>query len=179
MKKIIILFAAATLALSSCEGPMGPPGPPGVPGQNGQDGQDGRDGRDGQRGEDGAGLHWFKSNPIVINSNQWELTNGAPGELNSFYSVRVRSTWLTREIFDNATIVAYVENGEGKKHAMPFVWHRGDFDDNGNKIEWTETFEFEFEQEWMTFYIRYSDFATEVRPGTETFHVIALWEKEL
>ncbi len=181
MKKLIFLFAAATLALTSCEGPMGPPGPQGMPGQNGQDGQDGRDGQNGQNGRDGEGTNWFKTNPITIRTRDWQL-DGNAGDLNSYYYCKVRVPQLTQHIYNTGSVVAYIENLDGKKNGMPFVYHRGDVGKNGEDILWTETYDFDFYVEdstggWVTFYLTYSDFNTQVNPEEDkTFYIVAFWQ---
>ncbi len=173
------------MMLAACEGPegpMGPAGPQGAPGQNGQNGADGRDGDDGRNGLDGSGTHWFKTDPITIRPRDWSVDGGV-GNLNSFYYYKVRVPELTRHIYENGSVIAYVENLEGKKNGMPFVFHRGTVLDNGQEYTWTETYDFDFSADswtgWITFYLTYSDFNTNIDPDEDkTFYVVAFWENE-
>ena len=160
--------------LTACEGPegpMGPAGPQGIPGQNGRNGQDGKDGRDG------SGTKWF-SIPITVQSSEWGLTNGNAEDLNSYWFAAKPLPELTKHIYDNGSVIAYIENIDGIKNGMPFVWHKGEVQ-NGKLFLWTETYDYDFTVGStggeIGFYVTYSDFSTNIRPETKTFHVVLLW----
>jgi hypothetical protein len=177
MKKIMFL-ALSALLLAACEGPMGPPGPAGLPGAAGHDGHDGQDGRDGQNGKDGEGTHWIREE-FVVQPGDWVL-NGGVNDMESFYSCTFKWNELTQHIYENGAVVAYIENGApdgpSLKNGMPYVWHRGKVID-GQTYEWTETYDFDFRPEWITFYCTYSDFETgELPDRTRTFHVVLLYD---
>lgn len=171
-----MFIAATALILAACEGPMGPigpMGPQGAPGQNGYNGQDGRDGRDGH---DGEGTKWFRQK-FTVYPEEWGVDNGAPGQLNTFFFALKELPELTREVYDNGSVIAYIENAEGIKNGMPFVWPRGEVTDGGkNDYLWTEIYDFDFAVGEVGFYLRYSDFETGVRPlDPITFYVVLIW----
>jgi hypothetical protein len=175
MKKLLFILAS-TLILAACEGPMGPPGPQGLPGAPGQNGQDGRDGQNGYNGKDGEGTNWTRRK-ITINPDSWTVMNGNPGDLNTFFFASVPWNELTQYIYDNGSVVAYIENYDGVKNGMPFVLHRGEKDDNGNDILWTETYDFDFSPGELGFYLTYSDFSTRIRPDKPVdFYIIMFWQ---
>jgi hypothetical protein len=179
MKKLILIIVAA-LAFAACEGPMGPPGPQGLPGAPGQNGHDGEDGRDGQNGRDGQGTHWIREK-FTVNPGDWVLKGGAD-QLNSYYAADFRWLSMTQEVYQNASVVAYIETemvgGNRVKNGMPYVWHRGTVID-GKDYMWTETYDFDFVPGWMTFYLTFSDFYTKDNRPTEpvTFHVVVIWDE--
>ncbi len=163
MKKLLFSIAAACLFIA-CEGPVGPMGP---------QGQDGRDGRDGQNGRDGQGTNWYTTS-ITIDADEWRLS-GNTGELNSCFYANVELDQLTENVYRNGSVIAYIQTGDGVKNGMPFVQHRGAVED-GKEFLWTQTYDFDFIPGEIGFYVTYSDFKTEIRPGTETFHVILFWQ---
>jgi hypothetical protein len=181
MKKRILIIVAA-LAFAACEGPMGPPGPQGLPGAAGHDGHDGEDGRDGQNGRDGQGTYWTRE-PFTIYPDEWKVAEGKPGDLNTYFRQTFKWNKLTDAVCQNGLVMAYIEtvdqNGLRQNIGMPFVLHRGDVDEKtGKDILWTETFDFDFRPEFITFNLTYSDFNTTIRPeGPVTFHVLILQEK--
>lgn len=160
--------------LAACEGPMGPVGPmgpPGVPGQNGQNGQDGDDGRDG---EDGEGTKAY-TQEFTILPHHWQLV-GNPNELNSFFVATKQFDRLTQDVYESGSVIAYVENHDGVKNGMPFVWHKGGLNDWNEEILWTETYDFDFTVGEVRFYLTYSDFSTDITPDEiKTFHIVLLW----
>ena len=158
MKKLVLLFTAVLLI--SCEGPMGPEGPTG------------RTGAQGPAGEDGYGNSWFIK-PITIQSSEWELI-GDQGELKSYYFVDIPLPQLTETIYKEGTVVAYIETETGIKNGLPYVLHTGEKDGDKDKL-WTQTYSFDFYPGGIGFYVSYSDFSTEYRPATETFHIVLMW----
>lgn len=172
MKKII-LSAAIALLFASCEGPVGPMGPMGP---QGRDGQNGLDGRDGQDGRDGNGANW-SSFSITVDEKDWILKGGEAGALNSYYAAYKKDSRLTDYIFRNGSVIAYLQTDKGVKNGMPFVLHKGQLSESGDReFLWTETYDFDFTTGEFGFFVTYSDFSTNIaRPGTETFHIVLYW----
>lgn len=156
MKKILlliltVLFVAVT---TSCEGPTGPMGPQGDP------------------GDDGYGTSWFTQS-YKIKKSAWKLV-GNKGELNSFYYTSIPVSDLTQTIYQDGTVLAYIETESGVKNSLPYVSHRGGKDSLGEFL-WTQTYDFDFSVGYITVYLTYSDFNTQVSPDAETIHLVMMW----
>ncbi len=162
MKKALF-FTFVLFFLMSCEGPMGPTGPMGPSGPAGRNGLDGLD---------GEGTNWYTTS-FTINENEWTL-KGNPGDLNSYFCVYKPLDKLTEYIYQRGTVIAYIEVEKGVKNGMPYVLHLGEKLDN-KEFLWTQTYDYDFVTGEVGFYITYSDFNTQIRPGTETFHVVLMW----
>lgn len=151
MKKILntlaILFTIITF--TSCEGDEGPMGPKGDP-----------------------GVSWY-TKTITISKYQWKLS-GAINDLNSYYYAEIPISELSQFIFNDGTVLAYIEPENGIKNGLPYVLHKGE-KVNGKEYLWTQTYDFDFEVGYMTFYLTYSDFNTISIPDTETFHIVLMW----
>lgn len=152
MKKLLLSIVAILFFVTACEGPTGPMGPAGPQGEQGE-----------------TGTSWF-TRSYTIKASDWKLS-GKPGELNSFYYVSIPVSELTKFIYESGTVLAYIETEPGIKNSLPYVSHRGGSDDKGEFL-WTQTYDFDFQVNEITFYLTYSDFNTKVEPGTETVHVI-------
>ncbi len=162
MKKIIFLLFAA-IAMISCEGPMGPEGPMGAQGRDGQDGKD---------GQDGYGANWYTTS-FTIKKSDW-LLSGEPGDLNTYFFVDREIPQLDDFIFDEGTVIGYIQTGKDVKNGLPFVLHMGETQGN-QELLWTQTYDFDFSPGMIRFYITYSDFSTNIPPEGETFHIILMW----
>ncbi|MCD7901752.1 MAG: hypothetical protein LUH22_18420 [Bacteroides sp.] len=158
MKKLVLLLVLA-VSFMACEGPTGPRGPSGM---------------DGRDGEDGYGTNWFAKS-FTIQPNQWELI-GEPGELNSYFVVDKELPELTRDIYKERAVIAYVQTGDKVKNGMPYVLHQGGVDTDGKELTWTQTYDFDYSEGWVGFYVTYSDFNTQIKPvDPVTFHIILMW----
>jgi len=156
MKKIIITVFASLLFIA-CEGPIGPEGP---------------EGPRGSKGEPGSGGNWYTTS-ITINSDEWELVGGV-NELNSYFFIDKPISQLSENIYRKGTVIAYIETSKGVKNGLPYVLHKGDADNKGEFL-WTQTYDFDFYPGGVGFYLTYSDFSTNIRPDTETFHIVLMW----
>ena len=159
MKKSIFI-AAALFILMACEGPEGPAGPMGQPGQPGQDGRD------------GEGANWYTTT-VTVNANEWKI-NGTPGDLNTYFYFYKPLSVLNKTIYERGSVIAYIEVEQGIKNGMPYVLHLGEAA-NEKEFLWTQTYDFDFDEDGVGFYVTYSDFNTQIRPGTETFHLVFMW----
>lgn len=156
MKKVLSVLLVAMLFVA-CEGPEGPMGAQGPV---------------GPKGEPGEGTNWYITS-FTINENEWELV-GEPNELNSYYVVDKPLKELTKRIYESGTVVAYIETVKGMKNGLPYVLHLG-VEGNLGELLWTQTYDFDFYPGGVGFHVTYSDFETNIRPGTETFHVVVMW----
>lgn len=173
MKKLLMLLMLA-VSLFACEGPTGPMGPMGPPGYDGEDGRNGYDGKDGKDGKDGQGAHWFAKS-FTIQPDDWILI-GQPGELKSYFVAEKELPQLTKEIFRERAVIAYIETGHGMKNGMPYVLHKGENGSNGKEFIWTETYDFDYSEGLVGFYLTYSDFNTQVKPNEPIiFHIVLIW----
>ncbi|NDV81698.1 hypothetical protein D0T87_06830 [Bacteroides sp. 51] len=167
MKRVFLLLALA-ISFMACEGPVGPMGPSGMDGMNGRDGMDGKDGKDG------IGTNWL-TKTFTIQPHEWELV-GTPGELNSFFLVDRKLPELTKDIFKERAVIAYIKTDDGYKNGMPYVLHKGGTGDNGKEFIWTQTYDFDYSEGWVGFYLTYSDFNTQLKPeDPTTFYIVLMW----
>jgi len=165
MRKIVFILLSA-IALIACEGPEGPMGPRGADGQNGQNGKDGQDGKDGY------GTEWYTTS-FTINKSDWILS-GQAGGLNTYFYADKKIPELSEFVFDEGTVLGYIQTDVNVKNGMPFVLHLGD-EQNGQEFLWTQTYDFDFSPGMVRFYITYSDFNTQIPPESETFHIVLMW----
>ena len=116
--------------------------------------------------------YWYVTS-ITVRENEWQLV-GRPGDLNSYYRAYKPLKQLTRTVYEEGAVLAYIETDAGVKNTMPYVLHKGEY--NGYQdLLWTETYDFDFTTGEIGFYITYSDFNTYIKPGTEKFHVVLIW----
>lgn len=155
MRKLFILLLA--ISFIACEGPMGP---------------EGLTGPQGPKGEPGYGNNWHVTSFTVAKS-EWKLV-GNPGELNSYFYVDKPLKELTQTVYNEGSIISYIETDKGVKNGMPYVLHLGEAE-GSKEFLWTQTYDFDFYKGGITFYVTYSDFNTQIRPDIETFHVVLMW----
>lgn len=110
---------------------------------------------------------------VTVNESEWRLA-GEENALNSYFYVYKKVEGLNSNVYKNGTVIAYIETEPGVKNGMPYVLHKGE-EDGGKEFLWTQTYDFDFDDSEMGFYVTYSDFTTTIRPGTETFHVVMMW----
>lgn len=168
MKKVLLLLVVA-IAFVACEGPEGPMGSPGMNGQDGKDGQNGQNGKDGNNG-----TSWV-TKTFTIQPDEWELI-GNPGELNSYFFVDKSLSELSKSIYEDGAVIAYIQTADEVKNGMPYVLHKGGHDADGKEIVWTQTYDFDYYPGGVGFYLTYSDFNTQLKPiEPETFHIVLMW----
>ena len=156
MKKLLFI-PAVIMMFMACEGPEGPEGPMGPK---------------GAKGNDGESAVWHTVS-IPVNENDWIL-KGEPGDLNTYFYAYKHLPILTRNIYEDGSVIAYIQTDKGVKNGMPFVLHLGEA--AGDKeFLWTQTYDFDFEVGGVCFYVTYSDFNTQIRPGPETFYIVLMW----
>jgi hypothetical protein len=154
MKKTLLLLFVC-IAFIACEGPEGPMGPV------------------GPQGEPGTGTNWYATS-YTIQPNEWELV-GNKGELNSYFFVDKPLPRLSDFVYEDGSILVYLEFSPNVKNVMPFVSHKAGVDDLG-EFFWTETYDYDFYKGGIGFYLTYSDFNTKMKPNQAiTFHVILMW----
>lgn len=154
MKKVLLLLVI--IGLISCEGPEGPMGP------------------EGPQGKQGYGTNWYNTS-FTINSNEWKVGGGKPGDLNTYFYVDKDISQLTKSVFDEGTIIGYIETEKGVKTGLPYVWHLGTVV-NSEDYLWTKTYDFDFVEGGVRFYITYNNFDTGIKPTyNETFHIVLMW----
>ena len=146
MKKITLILLSA-ITFIACEGPMGP------------------------EGEPGYGTNWYTTS-LTINSSDWSLS-GAPGDLNTYFFADMDIPQLSDFIYREGTVIGYIQTAGSVKNGLPYVLHFGE--EGGKEFLWTQTYDFDFSPGMIRFYITYSDFNTQISPGTETFHIILMW----
>jgi len=156
MKKITFVLLAVVMFIA-CEGPEGPMGPQGP---------------QGQVGEPGYGVSWYTTS-FTINESDW-LLSGRAGDLNTYFYADRNISQLTDVVFDEGTVVGYIQTSKDVKNGLPFVLHMGE-ESGGDEFLWTQTYDFDYSPGMVRFYITYSDFNTQISPGAETFHIILMW----
>ncbi|MDR1259371.1 MAG: hypothetical protein LBK65_08870 [Tannerellaceae bacterium] len=147
MKKLFITLLTA-ICLLSCEGPAGPMGP-------------------------AAEQTQWKYVYYTVEDRHWNLV-GQIGDLNSFYEFSFEEPSLTDFIYSEGVVMGYaVDNPQTRDEILrplPDTWPVGE-DTN----LWTESVTFAYKPGLVTFYVGYSDFATNVRPPTMTFKIMMIW----
>ncbi len=111
---------------------------------------------------------------FTIYAEDWQLV-GDPNEINSYYTYIFNTREITSDIYYNGSVTGYLVQDEGTNNEvqtpLPYVLHLGD---DVNPF-WTETYTFDFMPGSIAFYVRYSDFATQVVPPTCTFRMVLRW----
>ncbi len=153
MRKIL-LFIFVVVTFTACKGDEGPMGP---------------------QGEPGYGTDWY-TKTITIRKSQWKLS-GEENSLNSYYYAEVSIPELTSLVYKDGAVIAYIESDYGIKNNLPYILHRGSVNsETGKEYLWTQTYDFDFEVGYMTFYLTYSDFMTgSNKDDDDTFHIVLLW----
>lgn len=126
----------------------------------------------GEDGKDGIGAN-IVTKKITINKNQWTLA-GKPSDLGSYYYVTVKVPELTPFVMDHGVKLAYIEPESRVQVGMPYVLHKGAVINNKEYL-WTQTYDCEYEEGYVTFILTYSDFITSSAPDTEVFHLLLSW----
>jgi len=170
MKKVIFTLLVA-ISFMACEGPEGPMGPAG---QDGRPGLNGQDGKDGQNGQDGKGTKWYTTS-FTVNQSDWKLS-GKVGDLNSYFYADKNLPQLDDFVFAKGTVIGYIEPEPNVKNGLPFVLHKGDILNSGQEVLWTETYDFDYSDGLIRFYLTYSDFSTNIPAPTQKFHIVLMWE---
>jgi len=150
MKKLLFLLSAV-LIFATCEGPPG---------------------RDGLDGYDGEGMNWKVINYTVY-ENDWVLV-GRPNDLESYYKYTFSESLLTRFIFENGNVFGYRwidANTQTPLAQTVFMGENGP----GGSIYFSDTYSFSFSPGSITFYVDYSDFATQTLPPTCDFRIVLNW----
>ncbi len=158
MKKgiLLIILAAGTL-LTSCEGPQGPMGPMGPQGVQ------------GPQGPNGNSFANWKIVDCTVRDLDWQV---AP----DYYFCEVRINDLTPTVVDFGTVLAYrylsASIDDPTQQILPYTRHQSD----GVNL-WTETIDYEFTDNLITFYVTNSDFfyPQEWIPSTMYFRVVLMW----
>lgn len=151
MKKIIGL-ALLAIAFASCEGPMGPEGPQGPPGENTVEG--------------------LLNKTFTVYSNDWQEIPNVEG--NPCFMCEFELNDITNEVYENGLVVGNIYTTVGNVETLsplPYVLHRQATDEAGNPIYWTETYTFDYNPGYVAFYVTYSDFFMDQRPGNIDFRI--------
>ena len=150
MKKY--LFLLTVLVLAACEGPMGPPGEPGTV------------------------TNW-KILTYTVRADEWKLV-GYAGELNSYYMCEKPARDITDFIYTDGNVTGYLIQNPRKQNEvqtpLPFVIPRGELD-KGQEILYTEVYTFDFMPGSIAFYVNYTDFETNIRPGECDYRIVLTW----
>ena len=148
MKKLLLL-AIISLTLFSCEGPMGPQGPA------------------------GEGMYW-RYYTYTVNSQDWELVT-SPDGLNTYYMYVFDNNDITDDLYINGYVLGYLVQSPGTQDEvitpLPYVIHRGDTDNSGTEMLWTETYTYDYMPGSVAFYVQYSDFVQQ-QPGDMVFRLV-------
>jgi hypothetical protein len=142
MKKYVFLLSLLTLTFASCEGPMGPPG-------------------------DGVTRSIIN---FTVHEGDWKLV-GRVNELNSFYMYEFPAPEVTAFVCEKGNVFGYRWFDIDEQTPLGQVVHIGELI-NGNEYLFTETYSFSFRPGYITFYVDYSDFVTDIPPGTCDFRIV-------
>ncbi|MDR1344183.1 MAG: hypothetical protein LBJ39_02405 [Tannerellaceae bacterium] len=105
----------------------------------------------------------------IYTVKQWGLSSGT-----SFYQCSFSEPALTEFVYNNAIVAAYwVINPDTRNETLqpiPDTWPAAEGPDR-----WLESVTFDYSPGRVTFYVGYSDFATNVAPPEMTFKLMMIW----
>jgi len=126
---------------------------------------------EGPEGPAGEGVNSYIED-IVIRDGEWKLMDDGDG---TYYMCTINIPALSRQIYldGNVFVYRYIRPGQSSEvqTPLPFTLHLQE----GGNYEWTETTYFDFMPGSIAFYVQYSDFATNITPGTQEFRVVFNW----
>ena len=145
MKNLLAIFLMAIL-FASCEGPAGAPG------------------------KDGQGIWWHVTDPIKVNSNQWELGENAEGVPFYFYEYNIKE--LDGDVYDGGKVQVrmFLDFDTNIEAIAPLEHTEQRQDKDGNK--YNEIYGYEYYPGGIMFTVKFGDFITEQRPPTQYFQVV-------
>jgi hypothetical protein len=123
----------------------------------------------GPPGEPGEGVIWKVINYTVYEKD-WKLV-GKAGDFGSYFMYEFRENELTKFICEKGNVFGYIWLDKETQTPLSQVVHLGEYV-SGKDYLFTETYSFSFKPGYITFYIDYSDFATDIRPGTCDFRIV-------
>lgn len=144
MKKLLVLFFAA-IVFAACEGPQGPAG-------------------------QGTNIHIRE---YTIESTHWRLVQSPEPDVPSFWFYEFDKSELTRSIFENGRVRAYLYIDPGTpvvaQTPLPHIIYKA------ATTDWAESYSFDFRPGFIAFYVRYSDFNTVELPPRCIYRVVMEW----
>lgn len=152
MKKNFLLLLMMIFAFVACEGPAGPPGPP---------------------GENGESTKWYIET-FVVEANEWKLYADADG-LNPYYMCEKKFSELDNFIYTDGTVFVYLIQNPGEDSEVQTPLPSSLPLENQAGERWTEHVSFDVMPGSIAFYIRYDDFAVNIRPARQEFRVVMNW----
>jgi hypothetical protein len=124
----------------------------------------------GPPGEPGEGIIWKIFNYKVL-ERDWKLV-GRPGDLGSYFMFEFREPDLTTFVCEKGNVFGYRWLDKDTQTPLGQVVVMGESDNKGHEFLFTEVYSFSFRPGYVTFYVDYSDFATDIRPGTCDFRIV-------
>jgi len=125
-------------------------------------------------GPKGDGMNW-EVVTITVGVNDWETIDDADG---SYFRCIKQLRGLSNEDYNyiyqwgntSAYQVIRPRQSNEVQTPLPFTLHLTD-----QVVDWTETVYFDYLPGDITFYVQYSDFATNINPGERVFRVVMNW----
>ena len=112
---------------------------------------------------------------LQVDERDWKYSNKPD---NNYYFATFNIPELTKEVYDNGIISIYVEyqnpDGTYTMGLMPAVYHKEEFDQEGNQILYTLTLDAEYSVGQVTVIATSSDFFQQ-NPGSYHFVLKMLW----
>ena len=149
MKKIIGLLMLL-VAFTACEGPMGPEGPQGPP------------------GEGGGIVEGWRYKEFTVKSQDWKLSDDE-----TYFWCEYPWDEVTDYVYEEGLAFGKLYTTVGDAETLTPLPYSIDCTDG--KVVWQETYTFDYNPGWVAFYVNYSDFQMDVRPGDMKFRVSILW----
>ena len=126
--------------------------------------------------DDNDGDNWKVLN-FTVKEKDWKL-RGHSNALNSYYKFEFNDVRELTDFIANEGVVTgylYQDNGSGEVQTpLPFTIPIGEVVGN-EEVLWTQTTTFDYQAGSVVFYVNYSDFITELRPGAMDFRVVLHW----
>lgn len=145
MKNLLAILLMVVM-FSSCEGEMGPPG------------------------KDGEGMWWHVTEPIKVNSSQWELAQTPEGIPYYFYEYQIKE--LNSDIYDGGKVLVrmFLDFDTNIEALAPLQHTEQREDKEGNR--YNEIYGYEYYPGGIMFTVKFGDFIAEQRPPTQYFQVV-------
>jgi len=123
-----------------------------------------------------------------VGYSQWRYTGDNAGQLqyaNNYYYAAYDISQLTSFIFNSGNVQAYLieknSYGEETQRPLPFTRHKEEWNEQGDKFTYTETYDYFYGVGWIEFNYTASDFEYEksggiqYRPTDKQFRVVMTW----
>lgn len=125
---------------------------------------------EGPAGKDGEGIWWHVSDPIKVNSSQWELGENAEGVPFYFYEYNINN--LDKDVYDGGKVQVrmFLDFDTNIEALTPLEHTEQRQDKDGNQYK--EIYGYEYYPGGIMITVKFGDFIVDQRPPTQYFQVV-------